>query len=555
MQHRTTITAALRKLNKLILADKRDVFNVYLFAVVGGIISLSLPLGIQTIVSFVMATTLSTSIIVLIAIVIGGVILNGFVQIRQMQVIERIRQKIFSRYTLEFADKIPKISLENMDDYYLPEVVNRFFDISSLAKSIEKLLIDIPTALMQIFLGLLLLSFYHPLFIAFGALIIFILVIILRVTSPRGFDTSMLASDYKYQTGAWLEEVARSSKTFRYSKGTEIHMEKSDGLLSNYLTSRTSHFKILIVQFWSLISFKILIIGTMLIVGTWLLLDQQLNVGQFIAADIVILLVINSVEKLIANMDNVYDSLTSIEKLSKIVDGPIEQNGTLKFDNSKGCKVQFEDVSFNYPDGSKGLTEVSFNLNSKEVICIAGSSGSGRSTIMRLLTGAYNAYTGSILLNNIPLANYNIASLRGVTGAMFNEQDIFRGSILDNITMGNKNITLDEISYIANKIGIDEFIKENKLGYDTIIDPTGKRLNNHLKQNIKLLRALVGKPSLLILEEPFSHLTDIEKTDILKYIKTESNATAIIISNDDEIFELCDKNIALEHGTIVKNTY
>jgi ATP-binding cassette, subfamily B, bacterial len=222
MQQRTTISSALKKLNKLILSDKRDVFNVYLFAAVGGVISLSLPLGIQTIVSFVMAATLSTSIVVLVIIVIAGVFLNGFVQIRQMQVIERIRQKIFSRYTLEFADKIPRISLENMDNYYLPEVVNRFFDIASLAKSIEKLLIDIPTALMQIFLGLLLLSFYHPLFIAFSALIVFILIVILRVTSPRGFETSMLASDYKYQSGAWLEEVARSSKTFRYSKGTEI---------------------------------------------------------------------------------------------------------------------------------------------------------------------------------------------------------------------------------------------------------------------------------------------------------------------------------------------
>ena len=247
------------------MTDKRDVTSVYFFAIVGGLISLSLPLGIQTIINFVIANTLSTSIIVLIVIVIVGVFLNGFVQVRQSQVIERIRQKIFTRYTLEFSHKIPKISLEEMDNYYLPEVVNRFFDITALAKSIEKLLIDIPTSIIQILLGLILLSFYHPLFIGFGAFVLIILLIIIRITSPQGFRTNMQSSDYKYKTAGWLQEIARGAKTFRYSKGSALHMQKTDELVSDFLVNRTAHFKILTTQYWSLIVFKILIVATMLI--------------------------------------------------------------------------------------------------------------------------------------------------------------------------------------------------------------------------------------------------------------------------------------------------
>ncbi len=551
MANNSSISSALVKLHKLIMTDKKDVSSVYFFAIVGGLISLSLPLGIQTIINFVIANTLSTSVIVLIAIVIGGVFLNGFVQVRQSQVIERIRQKIFTRYTLEFSHKIPKISLEEMDNYYLPEVVNRFFDITALAKSIEKLLVDIPTSLIQILLGLILLSFYHPLFIGFGAFVLIVLVIIIRITSPQGFKTNMQSSDYKYKTAGWLQEVARGAKTFRYSKGSSLHMQKTDELVSEFLATRTAHFKILTTQYWSLIVFKILIVATMLIAGTWLLLNQQINVGQFIAVDIVIILIISSVEKLIATLDNVFDSLTSIEKLGKIVDSKIENNGNLSFDNNNGCDVDFVDVKFAYPNGSSALQQADFRIATNKVVCVKGNSGAGRSTILRLLTGAYPSFEGSILLNKIPIGNYNLYDLRKHTGTMLNEQDIFRGTILENLTMGSFDISMKEITYLADKIGFTEFIAANKKGYDTLLDPMGKRLSNQVQQNIKLLRALLGKPTLLLLEEPLRHLNKAQEFAMMEYLRLESNATVFIISNDKNLHALSDQVLELQDGVII----
>jgi ATP-binding cassette, subfamily B, bacterial len=551
MENVNTLSAALRKLHKLIMTDGRDVTSVYFFAIIGGLISLSLPLGIQTIINFVIANTLSTSVVMLIIVVIGGVLLNGFVQLRQSQVIERIQQKIFTRYTLEFSHKIPKLSLEEMDNYYLPEVVNRFFDITALAKSIEKLLIEIPTSIIQILLGLILLSFYHPLFIGFGAFVLIVLIVIISITSPKGFSTNMQASDYKYKTAGWLEEIARGAKTFRYSKGSSLHMHKTDELVGAFLESRTAHFKILTTQYWSLILFKILIVGTMLIAGTWLLLNQQINVGQFIAVDIVIILIISSVEKLIANMDNVYDSLTSIEKIAKIVDRKIEDSGNLDFEISNGCAIDFVKVYFAYPNGSKALQDSSFAIASNKVVGLKGKSGAGRSTVLRLLTGAYPSFNGSILLNKIPIGNYKLNDLRTQTGIMLNDQDIFRGTILENLTMGSEKITLKEITYLADKIGFTDFIISNKNGYDTMLDPIGKRLSNHVKQNIKLMRALLGKPTLLLLEEPLRHLNDMQESALMEYLKIESNATVVIISNDKNLHALCDGVLELDNGVII----
>ena len=548
---RNSLSSALLKLHRLIMTDKRDAGSVYFFAIAGGLISLSLPLGIQTIISFVMAARLSTSIVILIAIVIVGVFLNGLMQVRQIQVIERIRQKIFTRYSLEFSHKIPQISPQEMDDYYLPEVVNRFFDIPALAKSIEKIMLDIPTSVIQILFGLIILSFYHPIFIAFGAFVLVALITIIRITSPKGFETNLAASNYKYETAGWLEEMARGIKTFKYSKGASLHMKKTDKLIGEYLESRTAHFKILTVQYWSLIVFKILIVASMLIAGTWLLLDQQINVGQFIAADIIIILIISSVEKLISTLDNVYDSLSSIEKISKITDSKIEESGNLPFDKNKGCTVIFKEVGFQYPNGNVALKAINFTALQNKIICFSGNSGSGRSTILRLLTGAYTGFTGNILLNDIPIKNYLLNDLRINTGTLLADQDIFRGSILENLNMGNEHITMTEITTLAEITGLSSFIISEEKGYDTILDPMGKRISRHIKQKIKLIRALAGKPSLLLLEDPIMDLSATEKENVIRYLKNSCNATVIVISNDEviqknsnEVYKLIDGNIS-----------
>lgn len=551
MATKSTLAGALKKLNKLILLDKRDLGSIYFFAIVAGIISLIMPLGIQSIINFVMAAQLSTSVVVLIAFVIAAVILNGIIQLKQMQVIERIRQKIFSRYSLEFSDTIPKIQLETVDDYYLPELTNRFFDTVNLSKSIEKILLDIPTAVMQIVVGLILISFYHPVFIAFGALLVILLLIIMRVTSAEGFKTSMAASDRKYELVGWLQEIARGINTFRYSKGTALHMRKTDNILTSYLEQRTSHFKILEMQFKSLVSFKVLIISAMLIVGTYLLLNQQINIGQFIAVDIVILLIITSIEKLIANMDNIFSSLTALEKLGKIVDRDVEVGGQFIYKVENGCEINFNNVSYTYPDGSSALNNVNIQINNEEITVIQGASGAGKSSTIKLLSGGYENFEGSININDIPIGNYDLNSLRKCTGILLQQQDIFEGTVLDNITMGHQGIPMNKIVELSKLVGLDEFIGAGKKGFDTMIEPTGKRLSRIVKQQLLLMRALAGRHSLLLLEAPFKHLDPKVASDVLDFIKSQK-VTAIIVAESIEWAKAADQIILLEDGVATK---
>lgn len=555
----TSLLQALSKLFSLLRLDKKDISKIYIFAILAGLISLSLPLGIQTIITFVQTNEIRASIIVLIFIVVFGVFLNGLVQVRQMQIIEKLEQKIFTRYSLEFADRLPKLNIEKLDKYYLPELVNRFFDIPALTKGIEKIMLEVPAAIIQIIFGLILLSFYHPVFIAFGILLIFIVVLIIRFTSPQGLATSLRASDYKYGIAAWLEEIARVIKSFKYSKGTSLHMKKTDELVWMYLDSRTAHFKILLLQYWSFIAFKIIITMAMLVMGVVLLVNQQMNVGQFVAAEIVIITIINSVEKLIASLDKVYDTLTSIQKLSKVLDSEIEQFGSLTLANEhKGISIKFDKVNFGYTDNTNDadlvISDITFNIKSGSFVCITGVSGSGKSSILKLLTGAFKNFNGSILLEDVPIGNYNLQSLRNQTGVLLSQQDIFQGTLLENITMTNKHTSLEEITQLAEKIGLIEFIQSNKDGYDTILDPLGKRLSKKIKQDILLLRVLIGKHRLLLLEEPFNHLEKEQKDAVINFLKNEKNATIIITSEDESTIKECDVILKLVNGKLVNTS-
>lgn len=537
---------SIRSLFKILKLDKKDISSIYFFAILGGLISLSLPLGIQTIINFVTAGTLSTSIIVLIIIVVLGVFISGFVQVRQMQITEKVKQKIFTRYSLEFANKLPHLNIEKLDKYYLPELVNRYFDAPSLTKSLEKILLDVPAAVIQIVFGLILLSFYHPIFIGFGLFLITILVAIIKYTSPKGLDTSIKASDYKYAIASWLEEMARVIKSFKYSKHTNLHLQKADSLVSGYLDARTAHFKILLTQFWSLITFKIVITAAMLIVGTILVINNQINVGQFIAADIVIIAIMNSVEKLVSSLDKVYDTLTSIQKLSKVIDSDVEMSGSKELATvNKGVDIEFIDVNFGYNE-NEVLKNLSFKIKSGQMVCISGASGSGKSSVLRLLTGAFTNFTGAVLVDNLPIGNYSLKSLRSQTGILLSQQDIFNGTLHENLTMGNTEISVEDITKLSDKLNLRDFIKTYKEGFDAVLDVQGKKLNTNIRQEILLVRALVGKHRLLLLENPFTSLEIQEVEALMEYLVNENNTTTIITSDNEFVKSKCDLIINLK---------
>ena len=547
-----TSKSPVARILNLLRLERKEITAVYFYAILNGLIQLSLPVGVQAIIGYVLGASMRASLVVLITLVVLGVLIAGIMQINQMKIIEKIQQKLFVRYSFAFAQHIPNLDLKRNDAVYLPELINRFFDVPLLQKSLSKILLDIPTAVIQILFGLLLLSFYHPAFILFGILLVTILILILKYTGGKGLETSLQKSKFKYKVAAWLEEMARVIKSTKLAKQNDLHLQKTDEQVSNYLIARNNHFRVLLFQFNVLVIFKTVITAAMLIVGTMLMVNQQLTVGQFIAAEIVILLVLNSVEKLIINLGSVYDTLTAVEKASEITDKAVEKNGTLSLsDTSTGVKLEMKEVSFSYTGETNILQNISLKIEANEKVCISGKDSSGKSTLLKLMTGSYTDFNGSILVDDVPLGNYNLSSLRGQTGVLMSQQDIFQGTLLENIALGNPAITIDAVKEYAARTGLHDFIAALKDGYDTMLDPTGKRLARNVVHRILLVRALVSKPRLLLLEEPWMNMSREHRSQILQLLNEIKNTTLVVVTNDEEFIQQCDKVIVMnENGSI-----
>lgn len=541
-----TEPSPLSRILRLVREEKSDITSIYFFAILNGLIQLSLPLGIQSIIGFVLAGTMSVSMIVLISAVVFGVLLVGLLQINQMKIIEKIQQKIFVRYAYAFADRIPQLDLKKVDDYYLPELVNRFFDTINMQKSISKLLLDLPSATIQILFGLILLSFYHPAFILFGLLLVTILWLILYSTGSKGLETSLLESRHKYGLVGWFEEMARLVKTFKFSANANLHMKKADEKTNRYLSARTRHFMILLVQYRTLVAFKVIITAAMLIVGTFLLLDLQINIGQFVAAEIIVIMVINSVEKIIMNLDSVYDTLTAVEKIGKVIDKPIEVSGNYLPGSAPANGIEAEHLTFSY-DGEKTiLKNVSFEVLPGEKVCVTGNDGAGKSTLLKVLTGSYRGFEGSLRINKVPIGNYNLLALRERTGILFPAENIFEGTLWENITMGNAHVDKGYVTEIVQSCGLMPFLSSLPDGYDTHLDPAGKRLPRNVIQKIQLVRALAHKPALLLLEEPWQGIEDHYKQDIQDLLLSLQGVTVLVASNDEAFARRCNRVIEMK---------
>ncbi len=151
----------------LLKLEKKDIFQVFYYAIFNGFVTLSLPLGIQAIINLIQGAQVSTSWIVLVVVVTTGVIFAGGLQLMQLRIIETIQQRIFMRASFELSYRFPKIKMTELRNYYPPELANRFFDTLAIQKGLSKILIDVPTAILQIVFALILLAFYHPFFIIF----------------------------------------------------------------------------------------------------------------------------------------------------------------------------------------------------------------------------------------------------------------------------------------------------------------------------------------------------------------------------------------------------
>ncbi|WP_369800479.1 ABC transporter ATP-binding protein [Tenacibaculum sp. Bg11-29] len=242
------------------------------------------------------------------------------------------------------------------------------------------------------------------------------------------------------------------------------------------------------------------------------------------------------------------------ERVFNVIDteSSISKNGTITTQSLQG-NICFKDVHFSYIEGEEVLKGISFNVKEGNTIAIVGATGAGKSTIINLINRFYEINSGTIYVDDIPVENYEINSLRKKIAIVLQDVFLFSDTIFNNISLKNKNISLDEVKEAAKKIGVHDFIMTLPNNYYYNVKERGAMLSSGQRQLIAFLRAYLSKPSILILDEATSSI-DTHSEQMIQHATDEitRNRTSIVIAHRLTTIKKANTIIVMDKGKIVE---
>lgn len=290
--------------------ERAIIGKIYLLAFLQGAMYLVIPLGIQAVVTFIMAGSLSASLFLLCGMVVVAVLFIGLLQIWQMRLDETMHEKLFG----DVAVRVGYFLNNNQITAGVLSRLNHFFEVVTLQKGISKIVLDFSFSIISIVFGLIILPLYNTWFFVLTLLLGAFFYFIIRYYGKAGIETNIQTSNQKYR----LMDLFQQDKPLESSDQSEF-LSRIDETLGAYFKERKGHYGVLEKQYKGIVFFKVLFIGILLFLGALLVQQGKLNIGQFVATEIIIFLVINSIEKLIVSLNSFYDIITALYKLEKIV--------------------------------------------------------------------------------------------------------------------------------------------------------------------------------------------------------------------------------------------
>ncbi len=294
----------------------------------------------------------------------------------------------------------------------------------------------------------------------------------------------------------------------------------------------------------------------MVIVGVFLVLDGKLTVGALVAATMLAGRVLAPIAGIAAVITRATQTITSLRALDRIMNLERERPADRTYVARKieQGRISFENVTFKYPNApDNALDKVSFSIAPGERVGIIGRVGSGKTTVGRLLVGFYEPQEGRILIDGVDSRQYDPADLRGGTGFVLQDTDLFFGKLRDNIALGRPAATDAEILEAARLSGVESFIAGHPLGYDMPIAEGGRSLSGGQKQAIGLARTLVRKPKILFLDEPTAHFDVRSENEFLERLKALSagQMTIIVSTHRMSLLSLVTRLLVFDRGRLI----
>lgn len=533
----------------LLRSESVDLRAVVIYAAAAGLLSLAVPVAVQSLVNQVAFTALQQPLVVLSMVVLVALALQGLLAVLQLVTVELIQRRLMMRAALTLADSLAEARQDALEEHDGPELANRFFDVVTLQKAAATLLLDGIAMALQLGLGLLLLALYHPTLLGFASALVVLLLVVLFGLGRGTVRTAIGESKAKYAVAAWLEEVARhrllfSSRSGRHYVATQLHQRTRD-----YLAYRKKHFAVVLRQVVGLKSLHALAGAGLLAVGGALVLQKQLTLGQLVAAELLLSAVLQSVAKLGKHLESWYDLVAAVDKLEHVAALPREKRGGEQLHGTAAAEVELIDVSVR-----RGARQVLRGAQARwrpgSRVALLGPSGGGKSTLAQLLQGVCQPDIGRVCLDGVEVGALDLAHLRALVAVVRNG-DVFHGTILDNIALGRSDIGPAEARAALAAVGMLEDVQALPQGLATPLRGLGAPLSLGQVRRLALARAIAAKPRLLVLDEVLDGVAPAARDRVWQALAGEHAPwTLVVLTHQREVAERCEEVWSLQQGQL-----
>lgn len=497
--------------------DRATILSIAMISVLISLLSLSIPVAAQTLINLIAFGGLLQPVITLSIVVFVIMMGLGALHLWQIVIVEVIQQKLMVKLSLDLTYQFSHLSLDNFSTHHGQELVNRFFEIVTVNKSLASLLLYGVNLSLQLFFGLLLLLFYHPLFIIFDIFIILGLLLIIFIPYRKGLETAKEECFQKHQIGAWLEEILLNKILFRFNLYHRYATQQVDNRLVSFLKARNRHFKQLVQHQIGFYSLSALASSLLLGMGGYLVINNQLSLGQLVAAEIVLGALIYAFKRFGVLLENYYDLKASQSKLEEVLRLPIDEiqgdMGALFF--------PITTIQLKIP----GQAEVA--ASHKSPLLISAPLTEQCQSVTDEILGFKKNVELELFVNNTFCAYENRILLRR-SALLIRRPQWFAGTIYDNLLLNHPQISHEDIIEQLKKTNLLDKIMRQPKGLKTVIYEWQTVFTELELIQFMVVRALLVKPQLLIIDRAFDALNNSD--ELISQLLTLENTILLIVS-------------------------
>jgi putative ABC transport system ATP-binding protein len=536
----------LARLMAILRPDVGDIWVITIFSAIVSLLALATPITVEALVNTVAFGRLMQPVLVLSLVLFGFLGFAAALRVVQSYIAEIMQRRIFVRAVSDLSQRLPRCRVDSFGESHGPELVNRFFDIITVQKAAALLVLDGVALLLQTAVGMAVLAFYHPLLAGFDIVLLLCLAFIIFALGRGAVRTSIAESRAKYAVAAWLEQLAFCPWAFKSAGGTLHAAERADRLVIEYLQARGQHFNILLRQLTFMLGLQALAGSVLLGGGGWLVIQGQLTLGQLVAAELIVAVIIGSFAKLGKHLDSFYDLLAASDKLGHLFDLNTETTGGERLEQRpQGLALHIENLPLPAPQAEGDGLPFSASIRPGEVVAIVGPSGFGRSHLAHVLFGMLPAKGGTIELDGVDLRAIDLHDLREKV-SVARGLEIIDGTVAENIHFHRAALSAAEVRTVAKQLGLFQELQAFPLGMDTPLLPSGSPLTECQVRRIVLARALVARPRLLIIDGLLDGLPDSTLADVLLALRQlGERTTVLILTGRGDIARACPRVLPL----------